>query len=425
VNLSMSPTSQDFKHLNLSLKVRGRPRLTGGGNSNKQTVLNKQNRQQHSDQLELSFKNLSKYWQQKHRSRRNENLPSIPEGAQFLLKIDPETDSLDFLCSAFGLEIVSEQEDGFVIVATQDLQLEKFFETLKKFSNSERGGTAAAQIYKLEENETDRLKRILSDFLYQQWPTLQDNQTYIVDVGIECLGTSLLSKPRDKKENESDDDYKSYVDRWSLNNEPRYQDWDNLKSQRETDIEKFVGFYNGQVLNIFDGLSPFLELPDSFTVRVSLSGQGLKDLITNYPYIFEVTEPDHLSVDQPTGFEELPEVDDTNIRPPLNNSSKVCVIDSGINEGHRLLAPAIHRESSHCFLPNVSPTDVADYVQEGGHGTRVAGAVLYPRSIPTQGVYQLPCWIQNAKVLDQYNQLPSEIFPPLVLRVIRAHPVSF
>ena len=59
---------------------------------------------------------------------------------------------------------------------------------------------------------------------------------------------------------------------------------------------------------------------------------------------------------------------------------------------------------------------VADEVAPGGHGTRVAGAVLYGEDIPADGAPQLPFWIQNARVLDAQNAMPVELFPPEALR---------
>ena len=50
------------------------------------------------------------------------------------------------------------------------------------------------------------------------------------------------------------------------------------------------------------------------------------------------------------------------MRPPADDAPTVCVIDSGIQEGHRWLAPAIDSATSRCFLPGVEPDDVADYV---------------------------------------------------------------
>jgi hypothetical protein len=94
----------------------------------------------------------------------------------------------------------------------------------------------------------------------------------------------------------------------------------------------------------------------------------------------------------------------------------VCIVDSGVQEGHILLQPAIATKTSKCFVPGES--SVADAVEPDGHGTRVAGAVLYPQGIPTNGAYALPCWLQNARVLDASNKLPEKVYPPTVLRSV-------
>jgi len=57
----------------------------------------------------------------------------------------------------------------------------------------------------------------------------------------------------------------------------------------------------------------------------------------------------------------------------------VCVIDSGIQEEHRWLAPAMDSASSRCFLPGVAPDDVADYVIPKA----TERALLVPFSIQT------------------------------------------
>ncbi|KUO70717.1 MAG: hypothetical protein APF81_26065 [Desulfosporosinus sp. BRH_c37] len=74
------------------------------------------------------------------------------------------------------------------------------------------------------------------------------------------------------------------------------------------------------------------------------------------------------------------------------------------------------------LLAKVDGTDVADYVHQGGHGTRVAGAVLYPGDIPYSSTYKQTCWLQNARVLNEDNKMPLNLFPPKVLKEIAGHP---
>jgi Subtilase family len=187
--------------------------------------------------------------------------------------------------------------------------------------------------------------------------------------------------------------------------------------RREQEVEGFVDAYNGEIVHLVDG-APFdaAVLPDSFTVRVRIVGRGLKDFVLNYPYIFEVVEPEDVALPQlPRASAAQPPPAVAPVAPDAD-APAVCVIDSGIQEGHPLLQPAIDQPTSRCFLPGVAPNDVADYVAPGGHGTRVAGAVLYGETVTAAGAPQLPFWIQNARVLDQHNAMPQELFPPHALR---------
>ena len=197
-----------------------------------------------------------------------------------------------------------------------------------------------------------------------------------------------------------------------------YRRWDDLRITREQEVEHFVTSYGGTILNILDEQAVEAALPDSFTVRIEIVGRGLRDFVLNYPYLFEVVEPEEIELPQlarPAREAEEPAV---TLRPPDPRAPVVCVIDSGIQENHRLLQPAIAAESSHCFLPGRPGEDVADYVRPGGHGTRVAGAILYGEAVPREGIFQNPCWLQNARVLDDDNKMPERLFPPALLRSV-------
>lgn len=170
-------------------------------------------------------------------------------------------------------------------------------------------------------------------------------------------------------------------------------------------------------MHLVDG-APFdaAVLPDSFTVRLRIIGKGLKDFVLNYPYIFEVVEPEDIVLPQRVAAGGVPPEEIAAPTAPDANAPAVCVIDSGIQEGHALLQPAIDQVTSYCFLPGQNTADVADYVTPGGHGTRVAGAVLYGEVVARDGTPQLPFWVQNARVLDAGNTMPVEMFPPEVIR---------
>jgi hypothetical protein len=156
-------------------------------------------------------------------------------------------------------------------------------------------------------------------------------------------------------------------------------------------------------------------------MRMKMRGQGFTDLILNHPRIFEVQEPDDTEAVQPPPTVEPAGPPPFELQPPSENAPLVCVIDSGIQEGHRLLRAAVAEDLSVCLLPGESLENVADEVKDGGHGTRVGGAVLYPDSIPTTGTASARCWLGNARVLDVDFKLPKTLYPPAMLDRVVSH----
>lgn len=410
------PGEHDFEHLPLILREYGRAKLKGGGKPSPQTVANKgAARQAHSTALSSAAQTMRANWEAVKKEGAERGVPIIPQGVPLLLKVDPGLD-LDVLRDKFEFEIVAEQEEGYVIVAAEDIELTPFLQMVNAFAVQIRGSARIAEVHRLFDDPADRLRRILSDRLLEIWPTIQDNHIFIVDVGIACTGTKEIPKRPKRGRRMTDADWAKRDAEWTQARIEAYDSWDKLKLARENEIEGFADHYNAEIIHMVDG-APFdaAVLPDSFTVRIRISGQGLRDFVLTYPYIFEVTEPEDISLPQIT--REVEPVAPPPVAPvaPGPDAPAVCVIDSGIQENHVFLQPAIDAAVSHCFLPG-QPTNVGDFVPPGGHGTRVSGAILYGETIPSNGTPQLPFWIQNARVLDEQNKMPQEMFPPEVMR---------
>lgn len=224
----------------------------------------------------------------------------------------------------------------------------------------------------------------------------------------------MSDSPKIQKD-ESADHFQEKVKRWIERRNLTYQEWENIKSERENEFIEFIQNYHGDILDIVDGNIPqSAKCPDSFSCRIQISGKGLKDLVFNFPYIFDVSEPDVFA--ELLEGEALSDVDTPTfkLQPPELDAPKVCVIDSGIQERHPLLKAAIDCDNSTSWVPKETD-QFADRVRNGGHGTRVAGAVIYPITIPRTGKEKAICWIQNARVLDVKCQLPKQLFPPNLL----------
>jgi subtilase family protein len=412
------PGEHNFEHLPLLLRYRGRARLPRGGGQAPQTQANRNARQEHSNSLHHAAQSLTASWQGREVQRQEQHLPVIPRGIPILLQVDPSLE-LDALRAKFNFEIVAEQEEGYVIVASEDIELASFKQMVNAFAVQVHGSATIAQVHRLfdDPEQTDRLRRILSDHLLADWPTLNDQQNYVVDIGIACTGTQEIPPYPSRGKRDSDADWARKERDWSQARTDAYNQWDEIKVAREEEITRFAQFYQAEILHLIDG-APFdaAVLPDSFTVRLRIVGRGLRDFVLNYLYVFEVVEPEDIELPQRTGPGAEQPGEGVAPTPPDANAPAVCVIDSGIQEAHTLIQPAIDQATSYCFLPGKNGNDVADEVRPGGHGTRVAGAVLYGEIVARAGTPQLPFWIQNARVLNENNLMPVELFPPEAIR---------
>lgn len=421
-----------FEHLPLPLRMRAPAKLPGGGKRAPQTIANSGvDRAAHAANLMQASSALVRRWKLEDARRAATSLPTMPAGKPFLLAIDPSLD-LDRLRHFFGLEVVAEQEDGFVLVSTEDIDLHKLTEIVAQFAVQVHGSATVASVHKLhdDDGQSDRLQRLLSETLFQKWSSIQDAEQLLVEFGIECVGTAEIpDAPKPLERGKSSDakwarrqaEWARKHAAWSAARNAAYIAWDEEANRRREEFLGLLRHYQAEVFAVIDDNRNPAALPDSLTFRARITGLGFRDLVLNYPYLFEVVEPDSVSLPGGNAVASKAVFNLPTPLAPAANAPAVCVIDSGIQEGHPWLGPAIDTASSRCFLPGESPTDVTDRVCPSGHGTRVAGAILYGAAVPDQGSPKLPCWIQNARVLDANNDLPNSLPPPELMHAIVQH----
>lgn len=391
----------DFPHLPLPQNV-DRKNYLGQRNPRKKpqiSLKNLDNRTEHSTYLYQSVQNLEKTWNDELETiegtplRKHIDSKIIP----ILLKIDNISLIVDAL-RGFGIEIISQEEEGYIIGASVDA-FNKLKIKIDRFAHSDNISTA--YLWEIDHGLAWKRELILSQSLNEKLDHLNDDGVLDLEVSIAC-NVHLSYKPA-RNEGESDGRYAKRLYRW----EQKAKQRDEVYMARYDQFERIVSIY-GSIKFAFD-------YNDSFGCRIQITAKGLKDILYNYPYIFEITEHDYLE----GLFEEVPVESDskTQISAPSVNAPKICIIDSGIMEGHRLLAPAIDAAKSKSYVPNEDP---ADLVGGGGHGTRVAGVVLYPNGIAGSGIVQLPFWLQNAKILNKRNELDISLFPPKLMTDIVA-----
>lgn len=416
------PSQSPFQHIQLrmikdaSQKKQG-PRVIP---MDLKTQYYRDHRNEHANHLDTVGSLISEEWTLSRAKRQQDNLPDMSEALSLFLRIDPRELPVEDL-RKFGIEVIGELEDGFVIGASSDLTLSALKLKIQKFSEGAQHQVAG--LWDIITGVAWKREKILSEALYKEWPTIKDHDQMIVEIGVACLGTEELPDHPKKRRNSyrTTEAFEKAASRWDTKRNEIYDIWDQHMNLRYEQLLRILSTYQGEDLLglVQENTELDSNLPDSFTVRVRISGQGFKDIVENYPYVFDIVEVDALEDHPPFDSEDNPtEQDEIHFEQPEETAPTICVIDSGIQERHKYLKEAIDTSVSRSWINSV--TDVADHYP-GGHGTRVAGAILYPREIPSFGHVIPLCWIQNARVLDSNNAMPHSLFPPRLLRQIVDH----
>ncbi len=394
----------DFPHLNFTQKIKAPYKHRGfaGGKLNERTKNNLENRRQHAKGLNNAIESLSKKWETVIIQRQRDGFPDLPNQdiIPLYLQVDPTKFDLEAL-EGFGITIISQEDEGFIIGAAS-ADFNKLRTKIRDFLKKDKTKNPA-QLWQINEGIAWRPELILSENLLQKWDQIGDNEILVVEVSIACQ--LKLSQAPQRLKNISKAVYESRYNNWLERKRINEIERGDLELQRQNQFEELLDGFGGKRLR------GYINYEDSFSVDIQISGKGLKDLVFNYAYLFEVSEPEETEVISANSIEG------TNIKleviAPGIDAPKVCVIDSGIMEGHFLLQPAIIANRSFSFVP--SDTDVSDKVANGGHGTRVSSAILYPTEIPKTGLCQLPCHIINMRILDDENKLSNDLYPPSLM----------
>ncbi len=399
----------EYEHLEFYKTIKRKAKFGANFSSPSNiTIKNKQNREEHYNNLNSKISHLERYYNAYFADKKTRNLNSKkPVAIPILLQIDPASNIFDDLYK-YGLEFICEDEDGFVLVATDLDGLDIFKEKLNKFkSYNEKENRGSGKIAEIHAIDNDMLpNKRLSPLLQSMYP-FEEHRKYTVDISIDCKGFKPVHITSQRKF-ETQTQYMKRVEE-ARNN--KYAQWDEFLDKRADSFTEFLSDYDSSEYEILDQTTSDYTItnciPESIDFRVRLNGKILTDITQNYPFVFEISEPD--DIECTTGISDNTNDDNAlNIFKPKETDPVVCIIDSGIQEGHKYLKDAILSDYS---VNYTNDTSLYDEVNEGGHGTRVAGRVLYPESIPTSGEYNLPCWLISSKVLDKDCKIPENKIP--------------
>ncbi len=403
----------DYPHLKLPFKVEGVIKLQQGrwGRETNELTLNNrgENRKYHGEYLGTSANSIVSNWDRK-RNKLKESGVSIPNENDIpvFLKIDTKAFDIDSLVH-WGIEVISEEEEGYIIGASLD-KLKSFQEKVNQFLEQKgKYKDTAAKIWELITDDSWRITQLLKGELGTIWENINDENEYTVQLGVSCYVPNRKNYPN-RNSFSSEGEFQLKVNEFKEHERSLLIERDLKQIRREEEIGKYAEIYSGEIIEIWDN-----EV-DAIYFKIQISGKGLKDLVLTYQYLYEV-KLDAIFLGESDALGE--ETDLTlKVLAPDENTTKVCVIDSGIQENHRLIEPAIDKINSRSYIDDDLST--ADYVKQSGHGTKVAGAILFPYGIPKEGELKLETIIQNARILDKNCQIPLDKFEPNLMEQIVA-----
>jgi hypothetical protein len=170
-------------------------------------------------------------------------------------------------------------------------------------------------------------------------------------------------------------------------------------------VARFVQAQGGRVLDQMR--SPRFE-----AIRVRLGGQSLNLLLDYRDDVALVDLPPkaHVSVPAVLSFsiDDIPEVTALSDSAPA-----LCIIDSGIIEGHPLLAETIDGARSKAYPPTLGSAIPTAGTEAARHGTGVAGVALYgdvARCVTSKSFAPAASLI-NARILDDKTELDPDRMP--------------
>ena len=152
--------------------------------------------------------------------------------------------------------------------------------------------------------------------------------------------------------------------------------------------------------------------PNFVALRVRLGGQALGELLEYRDDIALVDLPPaaHAVVSAVLSLQldDIPEIPE-----PEATATAICVVDSGIVEGHPLLAPAVLVDRSRSYPPALGPPVPRPPVGDAAHGTHVAGVAVYGdvAASALAKSFSPDFWVINARLLDDKAELHPDRMP--------------
>jgi hypothetical protein len=254
-----------FPHLQFIQQVTGEPRINGRGSLSPQSIENQADRPAHVQRLTAHVNQVKTAWVATLREREDEGLPELEQNViPVFLRVDPKTVRNDFNLHHFEIEVISEEEDGYILGAAYD-DLQSLEEKIAGFAGIEHGTGKVAALWSITQGDRTQWKpqRVLSEELLARWPAVEDDTYYSLEVSI-AFDYPIKAAP---------DPSKRGGEKRLAKYHALLEERDDLRMNREHHFEQFIGNYGTLESGLVDN-------NDSFSCEVNITGKGLKDLLT-------------------------------------------------------------------------------------------------------------------------------------------------
>jgi hypothetical protein len=144
----MNDVNRPFPHVELKFSTQGKasPPPGGGRKKTPQTQANLGDRWGHGNNLKGAVSGITSDWQGVLSERKKEQKPELPDAVPLILQIDPTAFDADEL-RKYGIEVIAELEDGYILGASADSQFTKLRDKIEKFIKAESGGGKVPEIW--------------------------------------------------------------------------------------------------------------------------------------------------------------------------------------------------------------------------------------------------------------------------------------
>jgi hypothetical protein len=286
---------------------------------------------------------------------------------RLLVKLQVEGIPPDNLETIPGIQLVSQEEKAIVVVFVDDAAKGEFHRRLQEMTQG-KTPTRKDVLYAIKGVENWQRKDRLGPALELGYGKLPTAEPFVLDLEL-----------------------------WPL----------ERSDQRKQMLEAFVGWSKKQGIVVLDSL----DRETLVLLRVQATRLGIESILEHRD-VRTVDLPPRIHLD--FGLAKVPMQEIAPIQSPPENAPRVAILDSGIAAGHPLIGPAVGDAQS--FLNGKGPHD------EYGHGTMVAGLVLY--GDVAQGIesrrFAPEFWLLSGRVTDENNRCDDRLIEKQVVAAVES-----